>query len=133
MKTTAHYLKIFCFLVLPILSYACPALAVGSGNENEAVAGENKALKEKMVRFFLNYLSGDETLYQDNKPVSLADIARQRQLVWDAKIFGIQIKAQVFVKTEPFFMNQRRMHDQTGTTLDRKSSYKALSQQNYPQ
>lgn len=84
MKTTAHYLKIFCFLVLPILSYACPALAVGSGNENEAVAGENKALKEKMVRFFLNYLSGDETLYQDNKPVSLADIARQRQLVWDA-------------------------------------------------
>ena len=61
MKTTAHYLKIFCFLVLPILSYACPALAVGSGNENEAVAGENKALKEKMVRFFLNYLSGDET------------------------------------------------------------------------
>lgn len=84
MKTTAHYLKIFCFLVLPILSYACPALAVGSGNENEAVAGENKALKEKMVRFFLNYLSGDETLYQDNKPVSLADIARQRQLVWEA-------------------------------------------------
>ena len=84
MKTTAHYLKIFCFLVLPILSYACPALAVGSGNENEAVAGENKALKEKMVRFFLNYLSGDETLYQDNKPVSLADIARQRQLDWDA-------------------------------------------------
>ena len=84
MKTTAHYLKIFCFLGLPILSYACPALAVGSGNENEAVAGENKALKEKMVRFFLNYLSGDETLYQDNKPVSLADIARQRQLVWDA-------------------------------------------------
>lgn len=66
MKTTAHYLKIFCFLVLPILSYACPALAVGSGNENEAVAGENKALKEKMVRFFLNYLAGDETLYQDN-------------------------------------------------------------------
>ena len=86
MKTTAHYLKIFCFLVLPILSYACPALAVGSGNENEAVAGENKALKEKMVRFFLNYLSGDETLYQDNKPVSLADIARQRQLVWDASV-----------------------------------------------
>ena len=84
MKTTAHYLKIFCFLVLPILSYACPALAVGSGNENEAVAGENKALKEKMVRFFLNYLAGDETLYQDNKPVSLVDIARQRQLVWEA-------------------------------------------------
>ena len=84
MKTTAHYLKIFCLLVLPILSYACPALAVGSGNENGVVAGENKALKEKMVRFFLNYLSGDETLYQDNKPVSLADIARQRQLVWEA-------------------------------------------------
>ena len=84
MKTTAHYLKNFLLFSTSDIIVCLSGSGRRFRNEKQAVAGENKALKEKMVRFFLNYLSGDETLYQDNKPVSLADIARQRQLVWDA-------------------------------------------------
>lgn len=77
MKTTVCYLKIFCFLVLPILSYTSPVQAIGSGNENEEV-------KEKMVRFFLNYLSGDETSYPAAKSMAVSDISRHQRWVWEA-------------------------------------------------
>ncbi len=61
MKTTAHYLKNFLLFSTSDIIVCLSGSGRRFRNENEAVAGENKALKEKMVRFFLNYLSGDET------------------------------------------------------------------------
>lgn len=84
MKTTVNYLKIFFLFVFPVFAYTCPVQAVGFRNETGTVADDDETQKEKMVQFFLDYLSGNEASYPENKPVRWADITRQQQLVWKA-------------------------------------------------
>ncbi len=84
MNTSIRLLKLTILFSFLILQIHCSAEVNEASSSKKSTQTENNSEKEKLIRFFLDYLSGKAESYTATSSFSLSDIQQQQALVWEA-------------------------------------------------